>query len=825
MLILEESIAPKARILLTDSRFLSDPLNSVFFAIKGERHNGHQFIIDLYEKGIREFIVEKEAVEKDRKLKNFLEQKDLNAWVVKNSIKSLQEYATQHRQKFDYPVIGITGSNGKTIVKEWLSQLLQGSFEIIKSPRSYNSQIGVALSVWEMSKNHNLGIFEAGISLQNEMQNLENIIQPEIGIFTNIGTAHSEGFRSLKQKVTEKIRLFRRSKVLIFCKDYNEINEEINILLKAVNPNIKLIGWSKNATGSNAVETLEIENGTKINLYFDGDEYALEVPFKDKASIENAAHCAFAGLYLLKKENKPVELFLNKFKKLKPISMRLELKQGTQNNYIIDDTYNNDLGGLKMALNFMSQHHTSRKKVLIVSDILQTGMPEYELYQTLFDLIHSQNISLLIGIGPKLFKYAPSFNLEGEKFLFESTLDFLNFFNFEKLQNALILVKGARTFTFEKIVSKLIMKVHGTVFEINLDALTHNLNFYRSKIGSSTKIMVMVKAFAYGSGSTEIASWLQYHRVDYLSVAYPDEGVILRQNGITLPIMVLNSDPESFHKLFEYDLEPEIYSLNILNAYLNFKKNVYPSLSSKIHLKIDTGMHRLGFLEKDIAEVVQLLINEKDITVASIFSHLVGADDPEHINFSKLQISKFENISSKIVEKFDYLPLRHICNSAGIVRFPEAKYEMVRLGIGLYGVESSGIEPQSLQTVGTLKTTISQIKTLQKGDTVGYGRHGKIEKEMQIATLAIGYADGFDRGFSKGVGKVNVNGTLCPTIGNVCMDMTMVDVSNAKCKEGDQVIIFGENPKITELAKDINTIPYELLTGVSERVKRVFFHE
>ncbi|MCP9766810.1 bifunctional UDP-N-acetylmuramoyl-tripeptide:D-alanyl-D-alanine ligase/alanine racemase [Lacihabitans sp. LS3-19] len=827
MLFFTENINTRAKILLTDSRFLSDPASSLFFAIKGERHNGHQFIKQLFDKGIKEFVVEKAVLDVDIDLKNFLSDSDLSAYVVQNSIKTLQNLAAEKRSHFDYPIIGITGSNGKTIVKEWLSFLLENEYNIVKSPRSYNSQIGVALSVWEMTEKSDLGIFEAGISLQNEMQNLENIIRPDIGIFTNIGPAHNEGFRSLKQKITEKLRLFKKSKVLIYCQDYKEVNEELVILLKAVNPEIKLIGWSRNNIGENWVETSAEENATNIEINYEGDSYDFEIPFTDHASIENAIHCAYTGLYLRSEKNLDLKLFFEKFKSLRPVAMRLELKQGTNDNYIIDDTYNNDFGGLKMALNFMSQHHTKRKKVLIVSDILQSGLQENDLLQNLELLIKSQNIDFLIGIGPKFFANQKLFSECSKEtpFFFESTQDFLTIFNFEHLQNSLILVKGARPFAFEKIVNKLVMKVHGTVFEINLDAITHNLNFYRGKIGSNTKIMVMVKAFAYGSGSMEVASWLQYHRVDYLSVAYTDEGVVLRQNGIKLPIMVLNSDPDAYHKLFEFDLEPEIFSLKTLNEFLNFKNNNYPETEVKIHLKIDTGMNRLGFIESDLEELLNILKTEKKIKIASIFSHLVGADEAEHISFSKTQIAKFENLSNQILSKIDDKPLRHICNSAGIVRFPEAKYDMVRLGIGLYGIESAGLEQNALETVGTLKTTISQIKTLKVGDTVGYGRKGVIEKESKIATLAIGYADGYDRGFSRGIGKVSVNGILCPTVGNVCMDMTMIDVTEANCKEGDQVIVFGKNPNINELAKEIGTIPYEILTGVSERVKRVFYHE
>jgi alanine racemase len=679
-----------------------------------------------------------------------------------------------------------------------------------------------------MKKHHQLGIFEAGISLQNEMQALENIIKPDIGIFTNIGSAHNEGFRSLKQKITEKLRLFKNSKVLIYCKDYKEVSEELEIFLRAVNPGIKLIGWSQKSLTDLTVEIKVVDNGSILTVHFVGEEYSFQLPFSDNASIENAIHCAYLGLYLHFYGGKTfnLEKFFSRFSNLRPVAMRLELKQGINNNYIIDDSYNNDLGGLRMALNFMSQHHAQRKKVLIISDFLQSGLNDHDLYSQFSDLVKSQNIHLLIGIGNKISSNKNLFfSISEEKpQFFETTQDFVELFDFSNLQNSLVLVKGARPFAFERIVNKMIMKVHGTVFEINLDALTHNLNFYRAKIGSETKIMVMVKAFAYGSGSMEVANWLQYHRVDYLSVAYPDEGVVLRQNGIKLPIMVLNSDPDTFHKLFEYDLEPEMYSLRILSSYLNFKRKIYPDYRAKIHLKFDTGMHRLGFLEEDIPELIKFLSEIDHIEVASVFSHLVGSDDPEHNDFSKYQIERFKLMSEDVISKLGYKPLRHISNTAAIVRLPEAKFDMVRLGIGLYGVESSGLEQSSLENVGTLKTTISQIKELKPGQTIGYGRYGKVSEPSRIATIAIGYADGYDRGFSRGIGKVNVNGILCPVIGNVCMDMTMIDVTHAPCKEGDQVIVFGQNPDINTLAKLINTIPYEILTGVSERVKRVFFH-
>lgn len=807
---LEEPIRTSAKYLLTDSRVVSNPKQSIFFAIRGERHDGHQFIEDLYQKGIRDFVIEKNIPFLEQ-----LEDADVKVWKVQNSIRALQNLVADHRNQFDLPVIGVTGSNGKTIVKEWLSSLLSGSLSILKSPRSYNSQIGVPLSVWALEEHHTLGIFEAGISKQNEMEFLEPVIRPTIGVFTNIGSAHDEGFRSKKQKVTEKLRLFRRSDVLIYCQDYEEINEEINLLLKAVNPKIKLIGWSKNEGSDFTATTKTSENQSVIQIKYKNQAHEYTVPFIDEASIENITHCIFTCLYLNQHFSMPL-LTNEQLHSLKPVAMRLELKQGINDCYLIDDTYNNDLGGLTMALNFMSQHHTKRSKVLIVSDLLQSGLNEKDLYESIAELINGKEIDTLIGIGEVISRNKNRFK---NGIFYQSTDEFLAKHNFQEFNHQLILVKGARPFAFERIVNRLLQKVHGTVFEINLDALTNNLNFYRGKIGSNTKIMVMVKAFAYGSGSAEVASLLEYHRVDYLGVAYPDEGVFLRENGIKLPIMVLNPQPETFDKLVEYNLEPEVYSFRIFDQLI---RNV--SLQ-KIHIKLDTGMHRLGFVESEIDDLIAKLKDNPTIKVASIFSHLVGADESEHNAYSYGQIESFKRMSEKIIGALGYAPLRHICNSAGIIRFPEAKFDMVRLGIGLYGIEATGIEQKSLQIVGTLKTVISQIKHLKQGETVGYSRKGVVERDSRIATIAIGYADGFDRGFSKGVGKVLVNGALCPVVGNVCMDMTMIDVTDATCEEGDEVIVFGKELPISELAKNIQTIPYEILTGVSERVKRVFIKE
>ncbi len=808
-------------LLLTDSRFLSQPSKTLFIAIKGERHDGHLFIKELMEKGVKSFIVSEEWAKDNGVLLT-----KARFWVTANPVKTLQEIAVNHRNQFDIPVIGITGSNGKTIVKEWLSSILQKSKTIVKSPRSYNSQIGVPLSVWQMDNTHEVGIFEAGISQPAEMQSLQEIINPEIGIFTNIGSAHSEGFRSQKQKVTEKLRLFRKAKTLIYSQDYPELDEEIRIFLKAVNPKIELLSWSKNGKGTTTVDISKKDKFSKLNIYWNGEEFNLKVPFVDDASIENAIHCFFASYILLSKEygsEEALKMIQTGLDSLKPIAMRLELKEAINNCYLIDDSYNNDFGGLQMALNFMNQHHINRKKTIILSDVLQSGQPKKELYGKISELLEGAEIEKVIGIGPDFIKHKELFNNIGA---YSSVEEFLSRHPIQSFQNELILVKGARDFTFEKIVNELTHKVHGTVLEVNLDAVTHNLNYYRSLLPEKTKLMVMVKASAYGSGSTEVASLLQYHRVDYLAVAYTDEGVQLRENGIDLPIMVLNPQPESFKKLIDYKLEPEIYSLGLLKSLIKFIHfNDEPTKPLKIHLKLDTGMKRLGFIKEDVEELLNILHQESCLKVASIFSHLAASDSKKHKDFTLEQINNFEHLSGTLIRQLKDKPLRHIANTAAISNYPQASYDMVRLGIGLYGIDFTDSHQEELQNVASLKTTISQIKKVKKGETVGYSRMGLAKEDMRIATIAIGYADGFDRKLSNGKGQVWINGQLCPIIGNVCMDMSMVDISKVNAEEGDSVEVFGKQINIFDVAKTLETIPYEILTKIGTRVKRVFFKE
>lgn len=812
---------------LTDSRQVTGKAeDAVFFAIQGEHHDGHDYIGELYRKGVRQFVVERSALTPERRTE-WLTYADTTFVEVDSSLQTLQTLAAEHRRQFHIPIVGITGSNGKTIVKEWLAQLLEAgpsnqAFVIAKSPKSYNSQLGVPLSVHELTNQHTLGIFEAGISKAHEMKALEAIIHPTIGIFTNVGTAHDEGFRTRRQKIAEKLRLFIHADTLIYSTDYTEIDEEVNLLLKAVNPDMRLITWS--LSGRKAVYQGAVQ-ADRLRLTKGEQTYTLKLPFTDPASVENLIHCLITMLELRPWSVDELQYRLNR---LRPVSMRLEQKEGINNSILIDDSYNNDVAGLKLALRFLNQQNPRDRRVVILSDVLQSGQPEDELYALVGNLMQIHDVAQFVGIGPVLSRNTQFF--AHNSLFYPDTEAFLKQFPFYELRDSTVLVKGARPFSFERIVARLERKVHGTVLEINLDALTHNLNFYREKVGADTKIMVMVKAFAYGSGSAEVAQLLQFHRVDYLGVAYADEGVALRQHGVHLPIMVMNPAPETFSTLLEYGLEPELYSMRLLREWGEWlatgvgqgakKSSLYP-----LHLKIDTGMHRLGFLEEEMASVAQFIRQHPSMHVATVFSHLVGSDDAQFNSFSKQQYETFLRCTDLLETELGYRPTRHLLNSAGIVRFPDYRLDMVRLGIGLYGVEASGIDQSALQTVGTLRSVISQIKTVRAGESVGYSRRGVLDHDARIATIAIGYADGFDRRLGNGRGEVWVNGTRCPTVGNVCMDMTMIDVTKAQASEGDEVTIFGIELPITELAKQMETIPYEILTGISERVKRIFFKE
>lgn len=812
-----QPIVTKAKYLLTDSRKLTAPKESIFFALKGPHHDGHVFVAELYQKGVREFVVERSEIP----FKDANQMPDATVWEVDDTFAALQQVAADHRRKYTIPVVGITGSNGKTIVKEWLAQLLSKDYNVVRSPKSYNSQLGVPLSVWQINESHTLGIFEAGVSKPGEMGNLEKVIQPSIGIFTNIGPAHEQGFAYRSLKVREKMALFRHCKVLVYCRDYQLVDEQAKGFLKSINPQCLLIGWSKrDDLGNYKVRVKKNHTHSHVSLISDRGSYVFTIPFLDDASIENAIHCAWTMLHL--------GVNLSEIQRLRPVSMRLELKEGINGCYLIDDSYNNDLAGLSLALDFLSQQQQRKHKALILSDILESGVPETELYQQIAQLVRNKGVNQLIGIGETISKYQNLFTPPAK--FFENTEEFLQKLRPSDFWQSVMLVKGARKYQFEKIINRLVQKTHGTVLEINLDAVSENLNYFREKLGVKTHIMVMVKAFAYGSGSAEVANLMQFHRADYLAVAYADEGVFLRENGIRTPIMVMNPAPETFEKILQYNLEPEIYSRRILQELLDLlsSKPIRPGdtlQTLKIHIKLDTGMHRLGFEAHELADLLEVLKQHEFLQVASVFSHLAAADESHYDDFTQHQVKSFTTMANQIEQSLGYAPWRHLLNSAGIARFPQARMDMVRLGIGLYGVAVRQEDQVNLRTVGTLKTVISQIKQLKAGETVGYGRRGIVEKDMTIATIAIGYADGYDRRFSRGVGKVLVNNQLCPVVGNVCMDMTMIDITGIPAEEGDEVIVFGDKPNIIELAEWIGTIPYEILTSVSERVKRVFFRE
>ena len=785
--------------LVIDSRKAMLSEHALFFAISGERHDGHNYLAELYSKGIRQFIVERTI-----SCENFPEA---NFLLVPSSVQALQRLVSAHRNEFSIPVIGITGSNGKTIIKEWLYQLLSPNYRIVKNPGSYNSQIGVPLSVWQMQSYHEVGIFEAGISKPNEMRELQKVIQPTLGIFTNIGTAHDEGFTSFEQKIAEKLKLFSEVEKLIYCADHESLQSAV------VATSIPSFSWGfhKNAN-------LQIApSGDQFSIKWKDEIQTLKLPFKDRASVDNCFHCVAIMLLF----GHSVQTIQERISLLKTVPMRLELKQGINICQIIDDSYNNDLGGLRISLDFLAGIQ-KKKKTIILSDILQSGLDDKELIQKIKELILKSDITRLIGIGPALTKGQVDFQeLSIQTSFFADTESALKEINHSDFHQEVILIKGARIFHFEKIVGLLQRKVHGTRMEIDLNKIVNNLNFFKAQLRPGVKMMVMVKAFAYGSGSEEIATLLQYHRVDYLGVAYADEGVELRKNQITIPIMVMNATEESFQTIVDYNLEPVMYSLSMLRSLSDF----LGSQSCTVHLEAETGMKRLGLEAEDLQEAVSILKNNPHIKIASMFSHLAGADESAHDEFSKAQVSRYEHAYQTISSQLNIAPIRHMLNSPGILRFHQYQMDMVRLGIGLYGVNPTSQLFNQLQPAATLKTVISQIKKVKAGESVGYGRRGKAECEMALATIAIGYADGFSRSFSRGAGVVLINGKKAPVVGNVCMDMTMIDITGIEAKEGDEVIIFGEGLPIQELATRANTIPYEIITNTSERVKRIFFAE
>ncbi len=791
--------------LIIDSRNATFPAKSLFFAITGVRHNGHNYINDLYLKGVRNFVVEKTLG---------IDYPDASVIVVPDTLAALQMLAGWHRQQFKKPVVAITGSNGKTILKEWIYQVTRNDLYVVRSPKSYNSQVGVPLSLWQMEPQHNIAIIEAGISLPGEMEKLEKMIMPDIGIFTNLGEPHQENFTDLRHKCSEKLKLFKRCKTLIYSRETPYIEE----LFKTNDyKDINTFCWSRNSFADlNITNIITEKNQTGIHYQIDGQEFSVTIPFIDHASIENAIN--LIAFLIVFKYNK--EIIRERLKHLSPIAMRLELKAGINNCTLINDSYNSDLGSLTIALDYMNNQNQHSVKTVILSDILQSGKNNDQLYNEVSNLVRQKSVNKFIGIGQNLLSQKNKFPA-GSSF-YESTQDFLNQFTKDKFLNETILLKGSRFFEFEKILKLLEEKVHQTVLEINLNSMVDNLNYFRSRLKPGTRLIAMVKAFSYGSGSFEIANLLQYHRVDYLAVAFADEGVGLRESGITIPIIVMNPEKNSFNQIIQYHLEPELFSFNVFSQFLKAVEdagyNKFP-----VHIKLDTGMNRLGFTGAEIDKLTSTLSTQKILEVKSVFSHLAASEDPENDDFTNQQIDLFDKWSGKICKSLPYKIWRHILNSAGIERFPESQYDMVRLGIGLYGISS--VNQSLVKQVSTLKTVILQIKDIQPGETVGYNRKFKAQKAARIGIIPIGYADGLHRKAGNGNGKIWIKGKLVPIIGNICMDMSMIDISDVSAEEGDEVIIFGEDYPITEIAKQMDTIPYEVLTGISQRVKRIYYHE
>lgn len=783
--------------LCIDSRLATHLPSEIFIAFKGKNSNGHDYIDLLSKSGTQNFIIE-DAIDLPS---------NANVIKVKSSLKALQSLARYKRAEFRGKVVGITGSNGKTIVKEWLTIILSTKHRVLASPKSYNSQLGVPLSIWPLNNQHEIGVFEAGISLPHEMEYLEQMIAPEIGIFTNIGSAHEENFNSQEDRVLEKLKLFKNSKALI----YDEGDLKLSALIRE-NYKGELIGWSRGDGSPN----IRVDENHHIHLKWKNVEHTFSTQFTDEASIQNIIHCIVCALYL----GLDSTLIQQGIDGIKPVKMRLELKKGVRGNVIIDDTYNNDLAGLTKALNFMEQHGLHQKRVIILSDFIQSKIESND-FKKLNDLLISKEISSLIAVGQQLSSVQEFFQISSA--FFTSTEALLESDTLEQIEDSLVLIKGSRKFALERVSLVLTEKVHLTKLEINLDAIRHNLNFYKSLIRPDTKVMAVIKAFAYGSGSIEVARLLEYNRVDYLAVAYADEGVTLRKEGIKTPIMVMNPTADDVYNLIKYKLEPEVYSLQQLQKFVASFETFEKKLS--VHLIINTGMNRLGFNRSHIVELKAYLAANSGVEIKSIFTHLAASDAEEHEVFTQYQINEFKELSAELISVLANKPLLHILNSGGITRYAEAQFDMVRLGIGLHGVEVNRKYQNQLQKPAVLKTVISQIREIATGETIGYGRRGKALQPMRIAVIAIGYADGYLRTFGNGKAFVSIKGQQAKTIGNVCMDMTMVDVTGINVQEGDEVIVFGESPSVSDLAVWADTIPYEILTNVSNRVKRVFYSE
>lgn len=798
--------------ILTDSRSVCFPEDTLFFAIRSERNDGHRYIADLYRRGVRNFVVE--TLPEDYATT----YADANFLRVPHTVEALQRLAERHRDEFNIPIVGITGSNGKTVVKEWLYQLLSPQMVVTRSPRSYNSQIGVPLSVWLLNERSQVGVFEAGISQRGEMDALHDIIQPTVGVITNLGTAHQENFSSMEEKCMEKLKLFHDSKAIVYPYD----DETVRRCVASLDYKGERIAWSMTEPNArlyiNKVEKSGVT--TTVHYTFDGCPGSYSLPFIDEASVANSVTCAAVALYL----GLDGSQIAGRMAVVEPVAMRLEVKEGRHGCTLINDSYNSDVNSLDIALDFMSRRpdHAGRKRTLILSDIYQSGKDGEALYKEVSDLSKTRGVEKFIGIGPEISAHSAVIDIP-EKYFFGDCQDFISSPVFASLHDEVILLKGARRFSFDHLTELLEQKVHETILEVNLNAVVKNLNYYRSFMKPTTKLVCMVKADAYGSGAVEVAKTLQDHRVDYLAVAVADEGVTLRKNGITSNIMIMNPEMTAFKTMFDYDLEPEVYSFRLLEALVKAAQREGVT-GFPVHIKLDTGMHRLGFNPlTDMDELISRLKRQNAVIPRSVFSHFVGSDSDDFDNFSAHQFELFKQGSEKLQSAFSHKIIRHMDNSAGIEHFPERQLDMCRLGLGLYGIDSR--DNSVINNVCTLKTTILQIHAVPKDETVGYSRKGILTRDSLIAAIPIGYADGLDRGLGCGHCYCLVNGKKAPYVGNICMDVAMIDVTDIDCKEGDSVEIFGDNLPVTVLSDAIGTIPYEVLTSISGRVKRVYFQD
>lgn len=793
--------------LLIDSRNTATDRNTLFIALAGPRHDGHRYITSLYARGLRHFLVSTSV--------DVSAMPEANIVTVSDTLVALQAIAAWHRSRFNIPIIGITGSNGKTIVKEWLFQMLRGEEFIVRSPGSWNSQVGVPLSVWELRAEHTLGIFEAGISKPGEMAALESVICPTIGVFTHLGSAHDEGFAHLDReaKAAEKLKLFAHAQVWIHPNDRDAPNTFRDAL-----PGVERKAWSLVGRGDDDdfLQVLSHEvvgDATHIRTRHGHTEHTYTIPFTDQASLENVISCICVCLQL----GRSSAWINERLALLEAVDMRLRTMQGRHGTTLIDDSYSNDRSSLAVALEHQERMAHGRPRVAVLSDLAESGLPDEQLYRDVAATLVRAGVKQVIGVGAAIGTQHAAFPANAR---FHADTDaLLAHEDLQDLAGAVVLIKGARSFALERAVERWQQHVHGTELQVDLEAVRHNLNHYRSLLRPGARTMAMVKAFGYGSGAVELARLLQHERIHYLGVAYADEGIELRQHGITTPIMVMNPEPVAMETLHRFDLEPEVYDLHSYHAALEHARTA--GSAPAIHVKLDTGMHRLGFQEDEIPALLEAL-RGTPLRVASILSHLAASEDPQHDAFTREQIQRFTRMAVHIGETLGYKPLWHIANTGGISRFPGAHFDMVRLGIGLHGIGANAKESARLMPVSTLRTVVAQVKEIPSGDSIGYGRRAMEPHPRRIAILPIGYADGFLRRLGNGIGRIHILGNEVRTVGNICMDMCMVDVTHVPCRAGDEAIVFGNAPSLQQYADDLGTIPYEALTSVAQRVKRVY---